>query len=343
MPNPKVSVCIATYNRAQYLRATISSALEQRFRDFEVVVSDDGSSDQTAEVVRSFSDGRIRYLRNPRNLGLWGNTNQCLAEARGDYVIFLQDDDAMLPGLLAGEVAVLDNQPEVVLVHAACQQVDAAGRVINVPPQSWPRVAAGLDFVRLLWSGAEYAVVMSSAMFRRSTAPELGGFNPELLFCADAEMWQRMALQGKVAFLPQVLVSSRVHSGQVTSQILFDQSKMLEERLKHAESTRTMVARQGGNLDGVINRRLSRYIASDLTSLRWHGVPVRKVLAYALEGIRRHPDTLRRFSFYRNLMVALFPPALVRWLRGTRGRWRAQRSRAEGISNRRRVEPSSWP
>ena len=341
MPNPRVSVCIPTYNRAQYLRATISSALEQDFRDFEVIVSDDGSHDQTSEVVRSFSDERIRYNRNQRNLGLWGNTNRCLGEARGQYVIVLQDDDAMLPGLLGREVEALGNHPGVVLVHAASQQMDAAGRVINLPPQSWPQEAAGLDFIRLLWSGAQYGVAMSSAMFRRSAAQELGGFNPGLLFCADADMWQRMAFKGQVAFLAQVLVSIRVHSGQVTSQILFDQSTMLAERLKHAESTREIVARQGGNLDGVIARRLSRYIASDLTTLRWHGVPIRNVLAYGLAGIRVHPDVLRRLSFYRNLTLALFPPLLVRWLRGIRGRWWL-RSRAPGeLRTGRPAEPSA--
>jgi glycosyltransferase involved in cell wall biosynthesis len=334
MSKPKVSVCIPTYNRAHYLRATISSVLEQDFRDFEVIVSDDGSHDLTSEVVRSLSDERIRYDRNQQNLGLWGNTNQCLGEASGEYVIFLQDDDSMLPGLLRREVEVLDNHPGVVLVHAAYQQVDDASRVINVPPQSWPKLAAGLDFVRLYWSGARYAVVMSSAMFRPSIATELGGFDPRLLFSADAGMWQRMAFKGQVAFLAETLVSSRVHSGQVTSKILFDQFRMLEERLKHAESTRELVTRQGGNLDHVIARRLSQYIASDLTALRWHGVSIRKTLAYGLAGIRLHPDVLRRFSFYRNLTLSLVPPFLVRWLRGMRGRWWLRGRSPDGASDR---------
>lgn len=329
MEIPRVSVCVATYNRAHYLRSTLASVLEQDFHDLEVLVSDDASNDATAEVVRSFSDARIRYTRNSTNLGLWGNTNQCLRTARGEYVICLQDDDAMLPGLVGREVKALQSNPQVVLVHCAAQEVDDKDQVINVPPQSWPTVTEGLEFVRFLWSGPAYAIVMSSAMFRRSLVMELGGFNADQLFSADAGMWQRLAFKGQVMFLADTLISSRVHAGQVTSKILFDQSRMLSERLQYAEATRELVAQHGGNLHGTMARRLSLYIASDLTLLRWHGVSVRRVLEYASEGIRAHPDLLRRHQFYRNLCLALLPPFLVRWLKRTRSRWWLRRHIAQ--------------
>jgi glycosyltransferase involved in cell wall biosynthesis len=321
MADPRVSVCIPTYNRARYLRAAISGALDQDVSSFELLVSDDGSTDATPDVVRSFASAKIRYTRNPQNLGLWGNTNQCLAQARGEYVIVLQDDDVMLPGLLRRETEVLDHDPSVVLVHAAVRQVDQDSQTLGEPPQSWPSVTAGLEFVTDYWSGPRYGVVMSSAMFRRAVSLKLGGFKAGLLFSADADLWQRMAFEGRVAFLNQPMVLSRVHSGQVTTRILLDGGHMLRERLEHAEATRRLLAEQGANLDGVISRRLSQYIASDLTTLRGFGVPLPRVLRYCVTGMRLHPPALRSAAFHRNLILAVLPPALIRWLRQARSRW----------------------
>ena len=90
MRQPKVSVCIPTYRGAATLGAAIASVLAQSMADFELVVLDDNSPDNTADVVAGFADGRIRYLRNPANLGPEGNWNRCLTEARGAYVKVLR-------------------------------------------------------------------------------------------------------------------------------------------------------------------------------------------------------------------------------------------------------------
>ncbi|HEV2495127.1 MAG TPA: glycosyltransferase [Terriglobia bacterium] len=321
MSTPRVSVCIPTFNRARYLRAAIESVLGQNFRDLEVIVSDDGSSDQTSDLVRSMADARFRYTRNPSRLGLWANTNQCLARASGKYVIILQDDDALLPGLLRREVEVLESEPGVVLVHAAARRVDADSHLIDEPPQSWPPRSAGLDFVSRFWSGARYAVAMSSAMFRKSMVTELGGFNADLLFSADADLWQRMAFKGQIAFLNEPLIAVRFHAGQVTSKILLDHGQMLEERLKQAEATRKLLAAEGANLDPLIRRRLSQCIASDLAALRSLDGSTGQVLQYCFAGIRLHPAVVGSFAFYRSFAVAMLPPSAVRSLKRIRGRW----------------------
>ncbi len=321
MSAPRVSVCIPTFNRARYLRAAIGSVLEQDFRDLEVIVSDDASSDQTPDIVKSMADSRFRFARNPSRLGLWANTNQCLARALGRYVIILQDDDALLPGLLRREVEVLESDPGVILVHAAARRVDGDGRQIDVPPQSWPPCTRGLDFVSRYWGGARYAVATSSAMFRKPAATELGGFNADLEFSADADLWQRMAFKGRIAFLNEPLISVRIHANQVTSRILLDHGQMLEERLRQAEATRKLLAAEGANLDPLIRRRLSQYIASDLAALRSLDGSTGQVLEYCFAGIRLHPAVLSSFAFYRSLAVAMLPPSAVRWLKRIRGRW----------------------
>ena len=108
-PAPTVSVCIPAYNAARFIGEAIGSVLAQTCRDFELVVVDDASADDTVDVVRRFSDPRLRLLRNARNLGLAGNWNRATSEARGRYVKLLCQDDLLRPDCLADQVAVLDH------------------------------------------------------------------------------------------------------------------------------------------------------------------------------------------------------------------------------------------
>ena len=89
----KVTVAIPTYNRAHYLPEAIESVLAQTFQDFELLILDNASTDNTPELVKSFKDERIRYVRNQTNIGMFGNCNKALELARGEYVIIFHDDD----------------------------------------------------------------------------------------------------------------------------------------------------------------------------------------------------------------------------------------------------------
>ena len=108
---PKVSVVIPTHNRAGFLQAAIQSVLNQTFQDFEIIVVDDASEDQTTEIVRSFSDPRIRYMRHESNKGQGASRNDGIRQASGEYIALLDDDDEWLPEKLAKQVALLDSSP----------------------------------------------------------------------------------------------------------------------------------------------------------------------------------------------------------------------------------------
>ena len=121
MSAPSVSVLIPSYNCARYLPETIESVLAQDFRDFELVILDDRSTDSSNEVLESYArrDERIRYRLNERNLGLVENWNACLREARGKYVKFLHSDDKLTrPTALEQMLALLEGNPDASL--AAC-------------------------------------------------------------------------------------------------------------------------------------------------------------------------------------------------------------------------------
>lgn len=322
MQGPKVTVCLPTFNKGRYLSAAINSVLTQEFRDYELLVVDDASTDHTDEIVRSFADSRIRFFRNPQNIGLVENWNHCLELARGNYAIIFHDDDIMLPGLLRREVEILDGNPTVVLVHTAAQAIDEKGVILCVPPpHSWPALASGLDFVTRFWSLDQGNVVMPSAMFRRSLVLKLGAFNPDLKYSADADLWQRLAFEGEVAFLDEPLISNRIHSSQTTQKILANSLQMLDERMKLAQFTRKLVAAHGGNLDRDIDRHISRELAVDLPQLRRWNASIPNVVRYGRAAVRVHPQVIHSLRFLAYFGLAVLPPPVIRWLKRVHIRW----------------------
>src|SRR5688572_12302291 len=117
--NPKVSVLIPTYNYAHFLDETIQSVLDQTFTNFELVIVDNCSTDNTDEVVQKYlTDTRISFYRNETNIGLVGNWNKCLDYARGEYIKYLCADDKFRPELLEKFVAVMDQNPGVSIMSS---------------------------------------------------------------------------------------------------------------------------------------------------------------------------------------------------------------------------------
>src|SRR5687767_1145419 len=126
-PAPKVSVCIPTFNTARYLREALDSVLDQSFPDYELVVYDDGSTDDTPVVMESYPASHVRYVRSEKNLGQAGAWNRCVELARGDYVALLHADDRYLPGFLEDRVATLNRHREVGMAFGAVMLIDENG------------------------------------------------------------------------------------------------------------------------------------------------------------------------------------------------------------------------
>ena len=146
-------------------------------------------------------------------------------------------------------------------------------------------------------------------MFRRSLALKLGAFNPNLRHSADADLWQRLAFEGQVAFLDELLISNRVHSSQTTQKILANSLQMLDERLKLARATHDLVALHGGNLDREIGRHVSRELAIDLPELRRWNASLPHVLRYGRAAVRAHPQVLHNLRFMAYFGLSILPPS----------------------------------
>jgi glycosyltransferase involved in cell wall biosynthesis len=212
-----VSVCLPTFQRSGLLAGCLRSILGQTFTDFEVIVSDNASTDDTEAVARSFADDRVRYRRNDRNIGPFPNMNHAISLARGDLVVVAHDDDLYLPEFLEREVAIMRSDERVGMVHSAVYQIDAAGRrerVVRAYPRT--RVLPGrAAFVRFLRG---HDVCCSSVMVRRRLYDEAGTFDPRFK-TADFELWLRLALRGDVGYVARPLVEMRVHAERGTSEV----------------------------------------------------------------------------------------------------------------------------
>lgn len=209
---PLVSVIIPTFNRAHLLRRAIESVLQQSLGCWELIVIDDGSTDETPEIVAGFRDPRIRYIHHGHNRGNAAARNTGIRLSSGKYVAFLDDDDEWLPDKLERQVALLESCPrEVGLVYCGVTFLDV---VTGKRRYKRPRLKGYVGAQVLTWNGIGTA---SSVVIRREVLDEMGGFDEALPACVDWDMWIRVSQKYMVDFVDDPLVIYREHSASVTA------------------------------------------------------------------------------------------------------------------------------
>ena len=209
--NPKVSICIPNYNYGRFIGDAIQSVLDQTYKNFEFVIVDNCSTDNSEEVIKSFSDPRIRFYKNDRNIGGVRNTNRCLSLARGEYITILHADDKLTPNLIEKEAEILDKNPNVGIVYSSCIFIDGTGAVIGeFYPYDRDYIVRGEDeFKRLILDN--YFPVSAVVMVRKKCYETLGDYSEEYAYCPDWGMWLRIALNYDVGFISEPLGYYRKH------------------------------------------------------------------------------------------------------------------------------------
>jgi glycosyltransferase involved in cell wall biosynthesis len=211
-------VCIPTYRGAAHIAETIDSALAQTFTDFELVIVDDASPDETPQVVAAYRDPRLRYVRSERNAGVEENWNRCLRFARGRYFKLLPHDDLIAPDCLARQVAVLEADPDerLALVFCARRIIDDRSRALIT--RRYPRAASGVIPGRTavrncIRSGANLLGEPGGVLFRTALARRVGEFDTHLGLLTDLDYWARLLLHGDAYYVADRLASFRVSRG----------------------------------------------------------------------------------------------------------------------------------
>ena len=214
MSRPAISVCVPAYNAAAWIGATVDSVLAQTRGDFELVILDDRSADDTLAVLRRYDDPRIRLLVNERNTGAEAAWNRVLAEARGEFVKLLCCDDILYPDCLERQARRLEDpaHPGIGVVCGPRDIIDETGRILmRTRGLARPAVIHGLDVVRrMVASGRNLLGEPLAVLFRRDLVQTVGGFCAAEPYCIDVDMWCRLLAVSDLAVVPDPVGAFRV-------------------------------------------------------------------------------------------------------------------------------------
>ncbi|MBY0358790.1 MAG: glycosyltransferase [Candidatus Obscuribacterales bacterium] len=217
---PLVSVCLPVFNGDKYLSAAIEAALAQSYENIELLIADDGSNDSSRSIAESFAakDKRVRFWINEKRFGLFENYNECLRQAKGEYIKTYAQDDLLAPEAIAKMLAVLQNNRSIALVTTAQKVIDQNGEELkrtSVFPRSMKIPAREVITFNLIslnnWVGEP-----STAMFRREHAGS--GFDTGFYHYGDIEFWFRILAHGDYYFLDDFLCSFRRHPDSQTDK-----------------------------------------------------------------------------------------------------------------------------
>lgn len=219
---PKISVCIPTFNRCQYLSQAIKSVLNQTYRNFELIVIDNASSDNTQKIVKSYqnNDDRIIYIRNKTNIGVVGNMNKCLEAARGEYIKILCDDDLLYPDALEKQICVLENNNKVILCSCSFDSFNENGEKKEINLMHESKYLSWEEVIKICIDNASDRIGNpSTVLMRRGNSNKIKGFNMNFKASWDWEYYVRLLIEDDnsvMYYTTDKLVAYRVHDMSLT-------------------------------------------------------------------------------------------------------------------------------
>ncbi|WP_435549107.1 glycosyltransferase family 2 protein [Desulfobacterium sp. N47] len=230
---PFVSICIPVYNGAQYLRETIQSALDQTFSDFELLIIDDGSSDESISIISEFEciDPRIVFLRNNRRLGLVGNWNECIKKSCGKWIKFIFQDDLLEPDCLkkmidfieksSGKEKMIFCKRDFIVKSHVPDELDNEKIQRKYLWDIFPNKVhiSPIDTVKIIirYPGLNVIGEPSSFLIHREIFDKFGLFDSTMHQVCDLEYWFRVGVNMQYLLIPETLVHFRIHKQSTTS------------------------------------------------------------------------------------------------------------------------------
>lgn len=209
--SPKVSVNICCYNGEKFIKDAIESVRKQTFDDFEIIFINDGSTDSTKEVIKKIDDPRIRYFYQ-EHTGLGAARNKAIEFSRADYIAFLDCDDIWEPEKLELQVKVLDDDPEIGLVHSDGYTVTEDNRIIGRFFQTRHPVRGYMieDLIK------DYRIACSAAVIRKGLLNKIGYFRNDFKVSEEYDLFLRMSLVARFDYIDKVLIRYRLHPDNIS-------------------------------------------------------------------------------------------------------------------------------
>lgn len=252
MATPVVSVLMSVYNGEAYLKEAIECILDQSFSDFEFLITDDCSTDQSWNILQDYAarDERILLFRNETNLGLTKSLNRGLNLARGKYIARQDGDDIALGDRFQEQVTILEQQPQTVLVSCNLDLIDETGALL---PHNIYR-SCDPDLIPWYLLFLNYLGGHSQVMFRRDIVLELGGYREDYRYSQDYELWSRLSRVGQIVILPKVLQLQRMHNRSIS-------------RTKKLDQETFSMTQSKSNIAQVINKEIDDQSMKDLRGI----------------------------------------------------------------------------
>ncbi len=218
--SPTVSLTITSYNYGDYIGHTIESILQQTFTDFEIVIIDDASPDNSVEVIKKYADqdDRIRLYVNEQNKGFAQNLKDVTDAVRGKYMVHMDSDDWIKsPTALERQVALLDANPDVVFVYSTIAEYDNKGnQLMNMVSFPSDAIMPGVVAVE---KAMTFYIGHSGPMFRREAFRQIGGYNLKYQYVLDLQLWFDLCALGKVGYICENLYAYRQHKESMKATV----------------------------------------------------------------------------------------------------------------------------
>jgi glycosyltransferase involved in cell wall biosynthesis len=290
---PLISVIITNYNYGRYLRQAIDSALRQTYPNVEVIVVDDGSQDDSAEVAKSYGE-KVRFI-SQQNQGVSVARNRGVEESAGEFVAFLDADDFWFPEKLQKQAEQLMADLDLGLVHSGIQEINGDGAKLETiieGMEGW--VAREM----LLFERPVIHSLGSTGLIRRSAFDAVGGFDPELSTSADWDFCYQVALRQRIGFIAEPLVYYRVHGSNMHGNIkLMEHDVMICYQKAFATSDPSLLAirrRSYGNIHMVLAGSYFQaghplaFVRQTIISVLYSPSCFKRVLGFPMRWWRRH-------------------------------------------------------
>ena len=210
---PKVSVITVSYNREAFIREAMDSVLAQSYQDWELLVIDDASTDNTEQVVAEYAvkDPRIQYHKNNHNLGIAKTRNRGIKLSKGQYIAPLDSDDVWLDkNKLQKQVEFLDINKDYCMLGGGIMHIDEHS--VQIKKVLFPVYDSLIRKIILQFN----PFPQSTLLYRKEVAVACGGYSTDFIICDDYDLWLKMGLKAKFTNIPQVLAGYRVHGANIT-------------------------------------------------------------------------------------------------------------------------------
>ena len=228
MDCPKVSICIPVFNAEPFIRQAIHSVLNQTYQNYELVVIDNNSTDNTLSIVSTFVDSRIRVVRNIINIGMGRNWNKALDEAKGDFIKILPADDFLYPECIERQVAeMLRGRGNIAFVCCARRVVNEKGKSLML--RQWRNAQGRIskkDAIRhTVRAGKNPFGEPGAVLINKDAALSAGTFDDSIIYVIDLDFWLRLLKYGDLVYLREPLAAFRVSKGSASVGLISFQYK----------------------------------------------------------------------------------------------------------------------